>query len=237
MGELRLAGAIAEVVQGVVSGWLRKISVSDGDPALRIVQSGAGDGLRVEMGAEAFQVGPGAVPRVPRLEVDDANTYLDKDAGNNLVLADAVTGVKTLAQLAAGGGGGGGHQVQRQVVNSFGTYTTTSTAFVDIDSTNLAITMTTGASWVVIFLTGTTWNSSTPGNMFDIAIDGVRQGGDNGIHYEVGSTPHGVSLIWVAQVSAGSHQFKPQWRVSAGTGSLPATSTISPVMFAVVELL
>jgi len=39
--------------------------------------------------------------RVPRLEVDDASTYVDKDGSNNLTFTDAVTGTKTLAQLGA----------------------------------------------------------------------------------------------------------------------------------------
>jgi len=37
--------------------------------------------------------------RVPRLEIDDATTYLDKDESGNLYFVDAVTGTKTLAQL------------------------------------------------------------------------------------------------------------------------------------------
>ena len=41
--------------------------------------------------------------RVPRLEVDDATTYIDKDGSNNMTFTDAVTGTKTLAQLGAGG--------------------------------------------------------------------------------------------------------------------------------------
>jgi hypothetical protein len=238
MAQLKLAGAIADIVNGVVNGWLRKVTVGDSDPGLHVTQSGAGDGLRVEMGANTFRVGPGAVPRVPRLEVDDAATYIDKDGGNNMVLADAITGVKTLAQLAAGGGGGGSPpQVQRVVINDQGTYTTQSTSFVDIDSTRLVINMTTGASWVLILLTGTTWNTSVPSNMFDISIDGVRQGGTNGIHYESSNVAHGVSLVWLAPVSAGTHTFKPQWRVSAAEANLPAISTVTPVMFAVIELL
>jgi len=43
--------------------------------------------------------------RVPRLEVDDATTYVDKDGSNNMTLTDAVTGTKTLAQLSAAGTG------------------------------------------------------------------------------------------------------------------------------------
>ena len=43
--------------------------------------------------------------RVPRLEVDNATTYIDKDGSNNLTLTDAVTGTKTLAEISAGAGG------------------------------------------------------------------------------------------------------------------------------------
>jgi len=41
--------------------------------------------------------------RVPRLEIDDATTYIDKDGSDNLTVTDAVTGTKTLAELSAGG--------------------------------------------------------------------------------------------------------------------------------------
>jgi hypothetical protein len=37
----------------------------------------------------------------------DVNTYIDKDGSNNMIFVDAVTGSKTLAELAAGGGGSG----------------------------------------------------------------------------------------------------------------------------------
>jgi hypothetical protein len=45
--------------------------------------------------------------RVPRLEVDNADTYLDKDGAGNMTFKDVVTGEVTLADLLAGGGGGG----------------------------------------------------------------------------------------------------------------------------------
>jgi len=40
-----------------------------------------------------------------RLNIVDSSTYLDKDGSNNMTFTDAVTGTKTLAELAAGGGG------------------------------------------------------------------------------------------------------------------------------------
>jgi hypothetical protein len=38
--------------------------------------------------------------RVPQLQVDDATTYIDKDGSDNMTFTDAVTGTKTLAELA-----------------------------------------------------------------------------------------------------------------------------------------
>jgi len=40
--------------------------------------------------------------RATRFEINDANSYLDEDASHNITITDAVTGTKTLAQLAAG---------------------------------------------------------------------------------------------------------------------------------------
>lgn len=56
------------------------------------------------------------------LGIKDANTYIDKDGSNNMIFVDAVTGSKTLAELAAGGGGGSpggsGAEIQYRVDGS-----------------------------------------------------------------------------------------------------------------------
>jgi hypothetical protein len=41
-----------------------------------------------------------------RVEIDADTCYIDRDGSNNMTFTDAVTGTKTLAELAAGGGGG-----------------------------------------------------------------------------------------------------------------------------------
>lgn len=41
------------------------------------------------------------------LRFNDSNTYIEEDVSSNLSFTDAVTGTKTLAELAAGGGGSG----------------------------------------------------------------------------------------------------------------------------------
>jgi hypothetical protein len=79
-----------------------------------------------------------------------------------------------------GGGGGGGHQIAR-VVRTAGDYMTTSTSFVDIDTNNLVINLTTGASWVWLLLTGSIYVSSLQYSCFDFTIDGVRQGQAKGV--------------------------------------------------------
>lgn len=239
MGQLRLAGEIAaaiDTLNGVINRWLRRIQADDVDPALRITQSGSGDGLRVDVGGEAFRVRSGAVARTPRLEIDDAGTYLDKDEADNLTLTDAVTGTKTLADLAAGGGGGGGgHQIQR-VVRAAGAYSTSSTNWVDIDSTDLSITMTTDASWVRITLQGNTYNTANDYIRFDLTIDGSRQGENLGLITEKGNVAHGFHMVWETQLSAGSHIFRPQWKVVAGTAYLMTSTATWPVLFVVEEL-
>lgn len=227
MGQLRLAGEIAAAINGVIGGWLRRITTSDADPALRITQSGSGDGLRVDVGSDAFRVQSGAVARAPRLELDDAGTYLDKDGADNLTLTDAVTGTKTLAELAAGGGGGG-HQIQRVVRSSTsGIYMTTSISWVDIDSTNLSITMTTGASWVLLGLVGGAFQvAATAGGsgFVTFTVDGTRQGSTNGGVYAQAQPTitdqilnFSVGALWLVQVTAGEHTFRPQWRLNIGT--------------------
>jgi len=236
MGQLRLAGEIAaaiDTLNGVINRWLRQVQADDVDPALHITQAGSGEGLRVDAGGDAFRVGPGAVARAPRLELDDVSTYLDRDASNNLTLTDAVTGTKTLAELAAGGGGGG-HQIQRVV--RWYNYFTTSTEWVDIHSTDLSITMTTENSWVRITLQGNAYNTANDFTRFDFTIDGSRQGGGFGLITEKSNFVHGFHMVWEVQLSSGPHTFRPQWKVLSGTAYLLGSTGSYPVLFVVEEL-
>jgi len=132
-------------------------------------------------------------------------------------------------------GGGGGHQIAR-VVRVDGDYTTASTVFVDIDTSNLVINMDTGDSWVLLLLLGCTYVSSVKYGCFDFTIDGVRQGQDKGVQHVQAPYLQDIQIAWLAQVSAGSHTFRPQWCVSGGVGYLRANSGDSPLVFAVMEL-
>ena len=129
----------------------------------------------------------------------------------------------------------GGHQVGR-VVRLAGDYQTSSTSFVDIDTANLAISLTTGDSWVYLLLAGTVYVSSFGCAYFDFTIDGQRQGATKGVQQVQAMYVEDIQIGWLAQVSAGSHVFRAQWRVSAGAAILRASSAESPAMLAVVEL-
>lgn len=102
-------------------------------------------------------------------------------------------------------------------------YTTTSTSFADIDATNLALTITTTGGDVLITFTGATINSG--GNtLFDVheSVANARLGGDDGITRAPGSGVPLAIAYWVQGLAAGSHTFKLQWRVNAGTATLYA---------------
>lgn len=135
---------------------------------------------------------------------------------------------------AVEGGGGGGHQIAR-VVRTAGDYTTNSTTFADIDTSNLVINMTTGDSWVLLLLLGSGYGG-TAYICFDFTIDGERQGQGKGVQYVQAPYLQDIQIAWLAQVAAGSHTFRPQWRVTAQTAALRANTTDTPLVFAVLEL-
>jgi hypothetical protein len=130
---------------------------------------------------------------------------------------------------------GGGHQVGR-VVRTAGDYQTTSLSFVDVDTANLVVNLTTGDSWLYLLLAGTLYVSSFGYVHFDFTIDGQRQGATKGIQQVQATYVQDIQIAWLTQVAAGSHMIRPQWRVSAGTALLRASNAESPLMLAVVEL-
>lgn len=127
---------------------------------------------------------------------------------------------------------------QGRVVRTAGDVSTTSTSFVDL--TDASITLTTTARPVLIGLTGSCQNSIQGQNvMFDLDIDGTRQGGTNGLanlQADAANAQMTIGLTYLtASLSAGSHTFKIQWRISSGTGTIQASST-QPYVFWVTEI-
>ncbi|HEX5016525.1 MAG TPA: hypothetical protein VFX15_02940 [Actinomycetes bacterium] len=128
---------------------------------------------------------------------------------------------------------------------SAGNYSTSSTSFVDIDSTNLVFTITTGAhrvrlNQVVHVLSGATANQQI---YFDVMIDGVRQGGATGLFgfrnaNDTTQRRWGANFSWLTDVlTAGSHTFKFQYAVGSGTATLVTDGTNSIGQWSVEETL
>lgn len=128
-------------------------------------------------------------------------------------------------------------------IHSEGTnYTTTNTSFEDVDATDLSLTITTRANASVdIYVTLSFSNNGANTVYFDIDVDGSRVSNKaNGIvHQQVSPADYAISLMLhtvASGLSAGSHAFKLQWRVSAGTGTIFSDSN-NVVSFSVQERL
>jgi hypothetical protein len=125
-----------------------------------------------------------------------------------------------------------------------GNYTTTSTTFVDVDATNLTITLETHGGPVWVGLTGmASINGVGAISYFDVEMDGVRLGstsptGAGLVNFTTPSsgTQLNVSFsLLVTGLAAGTHTLKLQWRVSSITVTLYAIAT-NPMHFSAIEL-
>lgn len=105
------------------------------------------------------------------------------------------------------------------------TYTTTSTSFVDVDATNLTLTLETYGGPVLITVLGVLSSSSTNAVFFDVAIDGERiSGASAGISRQYADVARPANFTLPVVLAAGTHTLTLQWRVSSGTGYLMAGS-------------
>lgn len=96
-------------------------------------------------------------------------------------------------------------------------YTTTAGTWADVDATNLALTITTHGGDVLVHFHGTLQGSGQ--HVFlDVAVDGTREGGDDGILRVRQDDYEAVSFTrLISGLSAGEHTFKLQWKSSSGT--------------------
>lgn len=122
-----------------------------------------------------------------------------------------------------------------------GDYTISTGSFAAVDATNLNFTITTGAHRVLITVTATGSNASANAiTCLDVAIDGTRVGGTQGLAFiqAYTATAQGnISFSFMSSsLTAGSHTFELMGLAVAGTGTLHA-STTNPLLFDVVELL
>jgi len=101
-------------------------------------------------------------------------------------------------------------------------YTTVSTSFVDVDATNLALTIVTTGGDVLVHFHGDI-NNSAAAAFLEVDQDGAKVGGDDGILKVPNVNNQAVSFTrLITGLSAASHTFKLQWKVVSGTATLYA---------------
>ena len=113
------------------------------------------------------------------------------------------------------------------VLDEVSDYATTSAAFVDIDATNLSLTITTTGGDVVVGFVGAIKHTTAGALLYlDLELDGTRIGGDDGIL--VAQCPvngYAVNMSFqylITSLAAGTHTISLQWKTSAATATLPA---------------
>lgn len=164
-----------------------------------------------------------------------------RSAGSGTISGVTVTGVAAANKLiVAADASNGSWQAlaSGKVSDTSGDKTTVSTSFVDLAA---GITITTGARRVMLVLSGSGSNGTVAKYIrFTFLVDGVNQGGTNyGLWTNrMPSTSVDVSCCgtFITDVlAAGSHTFKVQWSVDAGTGNFYASAT-EPLVFSAIEL-
>jgi len=109
------------------------------------------------------------------------------------------------------------------ILNETSDYTTTSTAFVNVDGTKLALTITTAGGDVLVGFCGSILQSASS-VFFDVEVDTVRTAGDDGLMVVTPTTAaqrlNATFFKLIQGLSAGVHTFKLQWKVNSGTATL-----------------
>ncbi len=116
------------------------------------------------------------------------------------------------------------------IVNEGSDYTTTSTSFVVIDSTDLSLQITTTGGDVVIAFNGTVRQATSGATVhFEVFKDTdgggfVAIAGEDGMALTQATTTNAnntVAINWLLTgLAAGIHTFRLYWKVSAGTATL-----------------
>jgi hypothetical protein len=127
-----------------------------------------------------------------------------------------------------------------RIVSGATVLTTTARSFVDVDATNLALTLTTHGGDVLLGFTGTIKNGSRDGRTsFNVAVDGVDYIADGGI-MSIQSAFSGDNnrskpasfVMLITGLSAGSHSFKLRWKTSGGNTSSMDVVNLHPQFWA-----
>jgi len=124
-------------------------------------------------------------------------------------------------------------------IRTAGNYTTTSATFVDVDATNLALSITTGARRCMVGFTGTLAHSGTVNIFLDLLVDGTSVSGSTGVLLvKPPGTNDPASFTWLTTtLTAASHTFKLQWKTTSATATLYGTGGGGPAaQFWVAEM-
>jgi hypothetical protein len=116
----------------------------------------------------------------------------------------------------------------KQYIRTSGDYSTTSSSLVDIDATNLALTLTTLGGDVRVTFTGMGVLDTSNNRDFVLAVDIDGTPYNIMDHKEYGQTNFGFTYIFTG-LTAGSHTFKMQWSTSASTLTLYAGTLLFDV--------
>jgi hypothetical protein len=119
-------------------------------------------------------------------------------------------------------------------------FSTNSTTFVDVDldvnvTTNqFAVQVTTNGGPLLVTFTGSLGHNASTDTIvyFDLTLDGLRIGGDNGITMvscRTGEARNVSFVYWIENISAATHTVKLQWRTVSGTATLWAGAGVSGV--------
>lgn len=136
---------------------------------------------------------------------------------------------------------GGSGLVTARAVYTGGDYgSKNSTTFADLDATNLSLTITTGAHGVLIGVSCTAAIvAATQSICLDIDLDGSRLGQTFGLQaVDATVTAKAVNLSFTfltAALTAASHTFKVQYRVTGSSATFYASTGVTPFTFWVAE--
>lgn len=199
---------------------------------------------------QALVAATGAAPAFATLPVAGGGTNITSyTAGDTLYASGATTLTKlakgTAAQVLTMNAGATAPEwstpssftpVAGVAERTAGDVTTTSTSLVDL--TGASITITTGARRVLLGITSE-WenNTNTARNCYTWDVDGTNQAGTaDWLHQFDTAGRQLLTSTWLTDVlTAASHTFKFRWRVTAGTGTVTASTGSKYRMYAIEQ--